>query len=77
MCREKLKVSRKSLKLTQQQTAEKIGVSLRYYQKVESGEAIGSVKLWDALEDLLGVSQQSLRVISNNRPGKEASLSEH
>lgn len=66
--RENLKKARKEAGLTQQQMADKLGVSLRYYQKVEYAELGGAFEVWDALEDLLGVHQRKLREISNSRP---------
>lgn len=61
MARESLKAARRALGMTQQQVAESIGVSLRYYQDIESGGKCGSFRVWDALEDLLGVHQRDLR----------------
>ena len=56
--------------LTQQALADELGVGLRHYKKIESGETLGSIPLWDALEDRLGVNQ---RVLRENHPGKEDS----
>lgn len=61
MSRENLKDARKAANLTQQQVADKVGITLVYYQKIESGERVGSVEIWDALEDLFGVHQRKLR----------------
>lgn len=61
MSRENLKAARKAAKLTQQQVADTVGITLVYYQKIESGERVGSVEIWDALEDLFGVHQRTLR----------------
>lgn len=66
--RENLKSARKAADLTQQQVAEKLGISLRYYQRIESGESGGSFEAWNALEDLLGVHQRILREIPGKRP---------
>jgi len=59
--RENLKAARKAKKLTQQQLADKLGLSLRYYKSVESGERLGGIWMWDMLEDILGVNQRDLR----------------
>lgn len=59
--RSNLKNARKKAGMTQQQVADKLGINLRYYKAVESGERLGSIKWWDALEDLLNVPQRVLR----------------
>ena len=61
MCRENLKSARKSAGMTQQQTADAIGMSLRNYCNIESGKVVGTIRAWDALEDLFGVNQRELR----------------
>lgn len=66
--REKLKQARKAKGLTQQQMADKLGIGLRQYQKIEYNEVNGSFEVWDALEDFLGVHQRKLREISDNHP---------
>ncbi|NBJ89925.1 XRE family transcriptional regulator [Acutalibacter sp. 1XD8-36] len=67
--RENLKNARKAAGLTQQAMAEKLGLTLRHYQKIEYEEVSGSFEVWDALEDLLGVHQRILRASSNNHLG--------
>lgn len=47
--------------MTQQQVADALGMSLRYYQNLEAGTRKGPIEVWDALEDLLGVNQRALR----------------
>lgn len=64
--RKNLKEARKVAGLTQQQIADKLGIDLRYYQKIEYAELKGSFEVWDALEDLLGVHQRKLRENSDN-----------
>lgn len=68
MARENLKAARKECGLTQQAMADKLGVSLRYYQKLEYNEINGSFAVWDALEDLLAVHQRVLRETEDTRP---------
>lgn len=68
--REKLKQARKDAGLTQQALANKLYIGLRHYKKIESAETLGSIELWDMLEDILGVNQRVLREI---HPGKEDS----
>lgn len=68
--RNNLKAARRALGLTQQALADELGVGLRHYKKIESGETLGSIPLWDAMEDRLGVNQ---RVLRENHPGKEDS----
>lgn len=61
--RENLKNARKAAGLTQQQVAEKLHIGLRHYKKIESGETLGSIDLWDKLEDITGIHQRILREI--------------
>lgn len=61
MMRENLKAARKAAGMTQQQVADHLGISLRHYQRMESGEIIGFVELWDDLEDLFSIHQRELR----------------
>lgn len=61
--RENLKKARKSANMTQQQVADKIGISLVYYQKIEQGSRTGDFEIWDSLEDLFNVHQRKLREI--------------
>lgn len=67
MLRKNLQAARKAAGLTQQAMADKLGITLRYYQRIEYGESGGSFEVWDALEELLEVHQRKLREISNNR----------
>ena len=62
--RMKLKNARKKAGLTQQQLADKLGISLVYYQKIEAGERTGDFVIWDELEDLMGIHQRELRELS-------------
>ena len=59
--RKNLKEAWQTAGLTQQAMADRLGVSLRHYQKIEYAELNGSFEVWDALEDLLGVHQRILR----------------
>lgn len=62
--RENLKRARKEKGLTQQQMADKLGISQRYYQKLEQGSRTGDFAIWDELEDITGVHQRKLRELS-------------
>lgn len=64
MSRENLKAARNAKGMTQQQVADRLGISLRHYCRMESGEIIGFVELWDDLEELFSVHQRELRQIS-------------
>lgn len=64
--RGKLKEARRAAGMTQQQLADRLGVTLGYYQKVEYEKLNGSFAVWDALEDILGIHQRILRESSNN-----------
>ncbi|MCI8849162.1 MAG: helix-turn-helix transcriptional regulator [Oscillibacter sp.] len=66
--RENLRSASKSAGLTQQALADKLGLTLRHYQKIEYADINGSFSVWDALEDLLGVHQRILRENSNSHP---------
>ena len=59
--RENLKKARQEAGLTQQALADKLGIGLRYYKAIESGERLGSIQIWDMLEDMLRISQRVLR----------------
>ena len=59
--REKLKKARKEKGLTQQQVADELGISERYYRFIEAGVRDGDFELWDALEDMFKVHQRILR----------------
>ena len=65
--RNNLQAARKAAEMTQQAMADKLGVGLRHYKKIESGETLGSIPLWDDLEDLLEVNQRVLREIHPDR----------
>lgn len=62
--RENLKTARKSAGLTQQAMADKLGISLRYYQQIEAGDRTGDFTIWDELEDFTGIHQRILRETS-------------
>lgn len=57
--------ARKDKGWTQKQVSEYLRVGERHYKKIEKGETLGSVPLWDDLEDLFGVNQ---RVLRENHP---------
>lgn len=72
--RTNLKNARIQAGLTQSDIAEHMEISLRQYQRIEAGTSNGSVRLWDALEDLLRVHQRILRENEDTRPCKGESL---
>ncbi|MCI8427202.1 MAG: helix-turn-helix transcriptional regulator [Lachnospira sp.] len=47
--------------MTQQEMADRLEITLVYYQKIEAGDRIGNFEIWDTLEDLLNVHQRKLR----------------
>ncbi|WP_417176925.1 helix-turn-helix domain-containing protein [Adlercreutzia equolifaciens] len=73
MAREVLKGARSAAGMTQQQVADHLGVSLRYYQMIEKGSSTGNFAIWDDLEDLMGIHQRELRACRENRHDQEAS----
>ncbi len=61
--RKNLQEARKAKGLTQQAMADKLKIGLRHYKKIEKGETLGSIPLWDDIEDILNVNQRVLREI--------------
>lgn len=61
--RENLQKARRAAGMTQQKTADALGISLRYYQQKEAGDRTGDFEIWDKLEDLFSVHQRVLREI--------------
>ncbi|MDE6880200.1 MAG: helix-turn-helix transcriptional regulator [Oscillospiraceae bacterium] len=59
--RKKLKAARWAADLTQQQMADKLGLSLIGYRQIECGKRIGKIETWDKLEDLFNIHQRILR----------------
>ena len=59
--RKNLKEARQKAGMTQKQVAEYLGIGERRYQDIEYGKTLGSIKHWDALEDLFQVPQRQLR----------------
>ena len=72
--RKNLKEARQKAGMTQQQMADHLDISERYYKQIEAGQRTGDFRLWDAVEDLFGVHQRTLRVISENHPDKVDNL---
>lgn len=69
--RENLRQARKAKGMTQQEMADKLGLTLNHYQKIEYAKLNGSFEVWDALEDLLGVHQRILRENTSNHLDRE------
>lgn len=67
MSREKLRQARKNIGMTQQQMADKLGISLRYYQQIEAGDRNGDYEIWDTLEDITNFHQKILRAINPDK----------
>ncbi len=59
--RKNLKEARAAAGLTQQQMADKLNISMIYYQKIEAGSRTGDFTIWDTLEDITGIHQRKLR----------------
>ena len=57
--------------MTQQQMADRLEISLRYYQHIEAGQRTGDFIIWDTLEDITGVHQRILRQNESNRHDQE------
>jgi transcriptional regulator with XRE-family HTH domain len=59
--RQRLRTVRNNMGMSQQAMADMLGISLRYYQRIEAGGCVGSFEIWDALEDITGIHQRILR----------------
>lgn len=59
--RENLKAARKAKGMTQQQVADRLGITVLAYKRIEYGQRIGRIETWDKLEDLFGIHQRKLR----------------
>ena len=68
--RKNLKEARQKAGMTQQQMADRLEIGLRHYKKIERGETLGSIPLWDDMEDIFGINQ---RVLRENHPDREDS----
>lgn len=75
--RKNLKKARRKAGMTQQQMADKLEISLTYYQKIEAGSRTGDFWIWDTLEDITGIHQRKLREISENHPVLKGNQSKH
>lgn len=62
--RQNLKEARQKAGMTQQQMADRLEISLRYYQNIEAGDRTGDFIIWDTLEDVTGIHQRVLRETS-------------
>ncbi len=71
--RKVLRDARISKKMTQKQVAEYLNIIERHYKAIEYGERLGSITVWDKLEDLFGINQRFLREISEIHLDKEDS----
>lgn len=71
--RKNLKEAREVAQMTQQQVADKVGITLRYYQNIEEGSRTGNYEIWDNLEELFNIHQRRLREISESHHDQEDS----
>lgn len=60
--RENLKKARENKGLSTSEIAEKLKITTRMYNYIESGKRDGNYEIWDNLEDIFKVSQRELRV---------------
>ena len=65
--RKNLKEARQKAGMTQKEVAEYLGITLRSYQRIEDAQFLGSIRHWDALEDLLGIHQRELREVDQTQ----------
>lgn len=71
--RENLRNARLEKGMTQKQVADYLHTAERYYKQIEYGERLGSIAMWDMLENLFNIHQMKLREISENRHGTKES----
>lgn len=71
--RKNLKEARQKAGMTQQDVADKLKISIRYYQNIEAGDRTGGFTIWDCLEDLFCIHQRILRVNVKTHPVQEDS----
>lgn len=57
----RLKEARKAKKYTQLELAQAVGLSPQFICDLEKGRSAGSVRTWDALQQVLDVDQHLLR----------------
>lgn len=69
-----MKEARQKAGMTQKQVAEYLHTAERYYKQIEYGERLGSIAIWDMLEDLFSIHQRKLREISKNHRDKGDNL---
>lgn len=65
MKRELLNKTRKEMGISATQMANILGITRRYYLKIESGDRMGTPTLWDAIEDVIGINQRELRQLAH------------
>lgn len=75
--RKNLQAARQKAGLTQQAMADKLGVGLRQYQRIEAGTSYGTFEMWDALEDMFNIHQRKLRENATTHLDPKASQSIH
>ncbi len=66
-----LKEARQRAGMTQKDVAEYLNVIERHYKAIEYGERLGSIDIWDKLEDLFHINQRILRENIENHLCKE------
>lgn len=67
MGRDALRSARRDAGMTQQQVAERLGITTRYYGMLEQGSRKGDFEIWDALEDMFSIHQRKLREVSERQ----------
>ena len=55
-----LKERREALRLTQKEIARMIGITDRQYQRIESGEQDGTIKVWVKIREITGLPLDDL-----------------
>ncbi len=70
LCGERLRGLRARCGLTQEEAADKLNISLRYYQMLERGEKLGSVDILLAVSEMMNCSLDYLLkgAITGNSP---------
>ena len=72
--RKNLKEARQRAGMTQREVAEYLEISVTAYQNIEYGKMMGSIRLWDKMEDLFRVNQRVLREVNLPVPSNNQEL---
>lgn len=61
-----IKTIRQDLGLTQQEVADKIGISITSYNQIEQGKMVARLETWKRLQDVLNINDSEMWQLINN-----------